>query len=163
MQADAIGNKPPSEVSKTETPAETPTVAAETTTSVAATTEPVKTELATISESLTTEPAKPLQKDIVAKKEGNVIYNVQIGAFKNAIQSAVLSKKFNITETIKSEMAEGFNKFMVGNFDEYKAARTHRESVKQKGCNSAFVVAYNGSKRITVQEALMITSQKWFK
>ncbi len=163
MQADAIGNKPPNEVSKTETPAKTPTVAAETTTSVAATTEPVKTELATISESLTTEPAKPLQKDIVAKKEGNVIYNVQIGAFKNAIQSAVLSKKFNITETIKSEMAEGFNKFMVGNFDEYKAARTHRESVKQKGCNSAFVVAYNGSKRITVQEALMITSQKWFK
>jgi len=60
-------------------------------------------------------------------------------------------------------MAEGFSKFMVGNFDEYKQARNHRENIKQKGCNSAFVVAYNGTKRITVQEALMITSQKWFK
>ncbi len=100
---------------------------------------------------------------MVAKKEGNVIYNVQIGAFTNAIQSGVLAKKFNISENIKSEMAQGFNKFMVGNFSEYKEARSHRENVKQKGCNSAFVVAYNGAKRITVQEALMITSQKWFK
>ena len=102
-------------------------------------------------------------KEVVAKKEGNVVYNVQIGAFRNAIQSDVLSKKFNIKETIKSEMADGYSKFMVGNFNEYKEARSHREQVKQKGCNSAFVVAYNGSKRITVQEALMITSQKWFK
>jgi N-acetylmuramoyl-L-alanine amidase len=86
-----------------------------------------------------------------------------VGAFKNAIQSDVLAKKFNISETIKSEMAEGYSKFMVGNFGEYKQARSHRENVKQKGCNSAFVVAYNGAKRITVQEALMITSQKWFK
>lgn len=99
----------------------------------------------------------------VAKKEGAVAYRVQIGAFTNAISSDVLSKKFNISETIKSEMAEGFSKFMVGNFTEYKEARSNRETVKQKGCNSAFVVAYNGAKRITVQEALMITSQKWFK
>ena len=88
---------------------------------------------------------------------------MQIGAFTNAVQSDVLSKKFNITESIKSEMAQGFNKFMVGNFNEYKEARSHRENIKQKGCSSAFVVAYNGAKRITVQEALMITSQKWFK
>lgn len=115
-----------------------------------------------------TEPAKnttpePVVTNTVAKKEGNVQYAVQVGAFRNAIQSEVLSKKFNISETIKSEMAEGFSKFMVGNFGEYKEARNHREDMKQKGCNSAFVVAYNGAKRITVQEALMITSQKWYK
>ncbi len=111
----------------------------------------------------TVEPVKTVAKETVAKKEGNVLYSVQIGAFRNAIQSDVLSKKFKISETIKSEMAEGYNKFMVGNFNEYKQARQHRENVKQSGCNSAFVVAYNGAKRITVQEALMITSQKWFK
>jgi cell division protein FtsN len=100
---------------------------------------------------------------VVAKKEGNVAYHVQIGAFTNAIASDVLAKKFNINDKIKSEMAEGFSKFMIGNFGEYKEARTNRETMKEKGCRSAFVVAYNGAKRITVQEALMITNQKWFK
>ncbi|MBI3519758.1 MAG: hypothetical protein HY062_10430 [Bacteroidetes bacterium] len=158
MPVDVIGAKAGSStVAKTETPVQTQTVASEPTTQPVTSKEPVKTE------PTTTEPAKTTPKETVAKKEGNVAYNVQVGAFKNAIQSDVLAKKFNITETIKSEMAEGYNKFMVGNFNEYKEARSHRENMKQKGCNSAFVVAYNGAKRITVQEALMITSQKWFK
>ena len=102
-------------------------------------------------------------ENVIAKKEGNVLFNVQVGAFQNAIKASVLSKKFNLSDPIKSEMSEGFSKFMVGNFSEYKLARNHRETIKQKGCNSAFVVAYNGPKRITVQEALMIANQKWFK
>lgn len=99
----------------------------------------------------------------IAKKEGNVLFLVQIGAFRAAVASETLAKKFNLSENIKSEMTDGFNKFMVGNFNEYKLARDHRETVKQKGCASAFVTAYNGPKRITVQEALMITNQRWFK
>lgn len=101
--------------------------------------------------------------NVVAKKEGNVIYCIQIGAFKNAIAPEILTKKFKIKETIKSELSEGYSKFMIGSFSEYKTARSQREEVKQSGCSSAFVAAYNGAKRITVQEALMITSQKWFK
>jgi len=156
LSIDVVGANAVADVVKTETPVQTPTVAAESATQTVVTnTDPVKTE------TTSTEPVKT--QEVVAKKEGNVVYNVQIGAFRNAIQSDVLSKKFNISETIKSEMAEGFSKFMIGNFNEYKQARSHREQVKQKGCSSAFVVAYNGSKRITVQEALMITSQKWFK
>lgn len=154
---DAIGSQPTSIVAS-ETPVQTQTTSTDavTTTQVTAN-EPIKTE------NTSTEPVKTDTKGTVNKKEGNVQYRVQVGAFKNAIQSDVLSKKFSLSETIKSEMTEGFSKFMVGNFDEYKQARSHRENVKQKGCNSAFVVAYNGAKRITVQEALMITSQKWFK
>ena len=91
-----------------------------------------------------------------------VAYRVQIGAFNNAIASSVLTRKFNVTENIKSEMAEGFSKFMIGGYNTYKDARTNREKMINKGCRSAFVVAYNGPKRITVQEALMITNQKWF-
>jgi cell division septation protein DedD len=168
---DNIGNKSVvSDVVKTETPVQTLTVAAEPTTQpVAVNAEPVKTEVVPVepvkteSAPVTSIPPASQPKEVVAKKEGNVQYSVQVGAFKNAIQSEVLSKKFNISETIKSEMAEGFSKFMIGSFNEYKQARNHREDVKQKGCSSAFVVAYNGAKRITVQEALMITSQKWFK
>lgn len=143
-------------------------VTTETTTPITTNTTAVSTESVTAvtTSTITPEPIKT-QPDVtsnnLSKKEGNVSYLVQIGAFRNAIASDVLSKKFNISETIKSEMAEGYSKFMVGNFAEYKQARSHRETIKQKGCNSAFVVAYNNSKRITVQEALMITGQKWFK
>jgi hypothetical protein len=162
FSTDALGNNTPNDVVKTETPPVTnPVTTPEpvNTNTVASTTtpEPIKTEITPV------EPVKSEPKAVVAKKEGNVQYSVQVGAFRNALQSDVLSKKFNISETIKSEMAEGYNKFMIGSFNEYKQARSHREDVKQKGCSSAFVVAYNGAKRITVQEALMITSQKWFK
>ena len=99
------------------------------------------------------------------KKDGSVNYAVQVGAFTNGnVTASVLAGKFKIKEKIRSEMASGFNKFMVGNFGEYKAARDHRETVKSNnGVASAFVVAYNGGRRITVQEALTITNQKWFK
>lgn len=101
----------------------------------------------------------------LSRKEGVVNYHVQIGAFTNAkVVAARLKKKFNVSESISSEMAGGYSKFMVGSHDEYKGARDHREIMKNNnGIKSAFVVAYNGSKRITVQEALMITNQKWFK
>jgi len=162
FSTDALGNNTSNDVVKTETPpvtnpVTTPEPVNTNTVASTSTPEPVKTEVTPM------EPVKSEPKEVVAKKEGNVQYSVQVGAFRNALQSDVLSKKFNISETIKSEMAEGYNKFMVGSFNEYKQARSHREDVKQKGCSSAFVVAYNGAKRITVQEALMITSQKWFK
>jgi len=61
-------------------------------------------------------------------------------------------------------MMGGYTKFMVGSHGEYKSAKEHKNNVVEKnGVKSAFVVAYNNAKRITVQEALMISNQKWFK
>ncbi|MCW3075485.1 MAG: hypothetical protein JWO32_94 [Bacteroidetes bacterium] len=99
------------------------------------------------------------------KKEGSVKYMVQVGAFTNSSVTADrLKKKFKISERIHSEFEGGFSKFMVGSHQEYKSARDHREKIKSdNGVASAFVVAYNIGKRITVQEALMISNQKWFK
>lgn len=127
-------------------------VTEKTTSAVTATTEPTNTNTTTITETIT-------------KTEGNVNYMVQIGAFTNSgVSSSTLARKFNVTETIKSEMQGGFSKFMIGNYAEYKPARDRREGAKNNNnIKSAFVVAYNGSKRITVQEALMISNQKWFK
>ncbi len=127
-------------------------VTEKTTSAVTTSTEPTNTNTTTITETIT-------------KTEGNVNYMVQIGAFTNSgVSSSTLARKFNVTETIKSEMQGGFSKFMIGNYAEYKPARDRRESAKNNNnIKSAFVVAYNGSKRITVQEALMISNQKWFK
>ena len=102
---------------------------------------------------------------VTEKKEGSMNYLVQIGAFTNAkVNSNTLVRKFKIRDKIRSEMQDGYSKFMIGSYSEYKNARTQRETVKSvNGVKSAFVVAYNDGKRITVQEALMITNQKWFK
>lgn len=140
----ANNNNVPSNASGTET------VTAKTTTTVSA-------------DNTSAQTAKETGKAPLSKKEGNVAYCVQIGAFRNAIAADVLTKKFNLSEAVRSEMTDGYNKFMVGNFNDYKGAHDHRNNIKQKGCTSAFVAAYNGPKRITVQEALMITNQKWFK
>jgi hypothetical protein len=50
---------------------------------------------------------------------------------------------------------------MIGSFGNYKEARNKREVLRSGKAKDAFVTAYNGAKRITVQEALMISSQKW--
>lgn len=99
------------------------------------------------------------------KKSGAMNYLVQVGAFTSAkVTAQKLKKKFKITEKIRSEMQGGYSKFMIGEHAEYKNARNHRELMKNvNGVKSAFVVAYNQGTRITVQEALMITNQKWFK
>lgn len=137
--------------SATETKTET-TVAETTTTAVTNTIEPTTANTTTTTETIT-------------KVDGNVNYMVQIGAFTNSgVTSSTLARKFNVTENIKSEMQGGFSKFMIGNYAEYKAARDRREGAKNNNnIKSAFVVAYNSGKRITVQEALMISNQKWFK
>lgn len=106
-----------------------------------------------------TDPNPPVTEN----RSGDINYRVQIGAFANsAVTSQLLSRKFGVKDNIISEMQAGLNKFMVGNHPEYKSAHDHRETIKP-AINSAFVVAYNGAKRITVQEALMLTNQKWFR
>lgn len=88
---------------------------------------------------------------------------MQIAALRNAVEADKLAVRFNINERIDQEMANGLTKYTVGSHPEYKAARDARETIKSKGVNDAFVTAYNSGKRITVQEALMITSQKWYR
>ncbi|MFI5141927.1 MAG: SPOR domain-containing protein, partial [Bacteroidia bacterium] len=98
-----------------------------------------------------------------APKNANVHYSVQIGAFKNGVSASALGRKYSISESIKTEMQDGFTKCILGKFSEYKAARDNREAIKNKGVSDAFVTAYNSGKRITVQEALMVSNQKWYK
>lgn len=156
LQAEAVSLSGPQAVASNEAPVRAEARAPEPET---------KTEARPVEPPATTSAAENGMRAALTKKEGEVNYHVQIGAFTNAkVNAARLKKVFHVTETISSEMQGGFSKFMVGNHVEYKDARDHRETMKNdNGIKSSFVVAYNGSKRITVQEALMITNQKWFK
>ncbi len=155
----------------TEAVVTTPTVAVITTTTsaitptVVAVTTPTETPSNTTINNTNTNNTNNTITEPTTKQEGNVNYMVQIGAFTNGnVTASVLKRQFNISETIKSELQGGFSKFMVGSHNEYKGARDQREVIRNNnGVKGAFVVAYNQSKRITVQEALMISNQKWYK
>ncbi|MBA3705421.1 MAG: hypothetical protein H0W84_05840 [Bacteroidetes bacterium] len=88
---------------------------------------------------------------------------MQIAALRRAKDANVLAALFKINENVSTEMAQGFTKYTVGSHPEYKNARDAREEIKNKGVIGPFVTAYNSGKRITVQEALMISNQKWYR
>ncbi|MCX8080069.1 MAG: hypothetical protein N3F09_02400 [Bacteroidia bacterium] len=93
----------------------------------------------------------------------NVIFRVQVGAFKAPSQSpSTFAKARSLDQTPTTEMADGFTKYIIGKYKEYRSARDKREEVRGT-VPSAFVVAYNGPNRITVQEALMVSNQKWIR
>lgn len=139
-------------------PTNTNTVAATNTT----TTEPVNTGTTT-TEPVTTQTTTPVTTEpSTTQKNSNVHYSVQVGAFLKGVNVAALSAKYSLSG-VSTEMHEGYTKCIIGKHEEYRSARDAREGIKAKGVSDAFVTAYNSGKRITVQEALMITSQKWFR
>jgi len=94
--------------------------------------------------------------------ETGITYKVQVGAFRENIVVDKFKKKFNLKENINLENHEGWTKLTSGSFNEYKSARDKRNMVRNN-VKTAFVTAYNKGNRITVQEALMVSNQKWLK
>ncbi|GIV30209.1 MAG: hypothetical protein KatS3mg028_1275 [Bacteroidia bacterium] len=111
-------------------------------------------------------PSVPVTENVaqtsVQSKQTTVFFSVQLGAFlKSSVGANYFTGKYNIPN-VRMENHESYKKFYSGNFEEYKGARDYREEIKQKGISDAFVIAHKNNVRITVQEALMITNQKWY-
>lgn len=172
----------------TPAPKEEPIVKSETTPVVKTevkkeTTTPVKTETSPVAKAEVkkeaTAPVKSTPKPVASKPkaESNTVassstqienmpegvsYRVQICATKRPVNSDYFVKNHQFSEKIYVNMHEGWHKFTVGGFEVYQDARNRREEVKQNNkIPGPFVIAYNKNDRITVQEALMITKQKW--
>ncbi len=120
--------------------------------------EPVTTETVAANNNQQTETVNT----VTPPKNAAITYVVQVGAFKNSVNVNALARRFGL-KGVRTEMQDGFTKCIFGNHGEYKSARDSRETTKSKGVTDAFVAAYNSGQRITVQEALMITSQKWYR
>jgi len=99
----------------------------------------------------------------VAAPETGVIYKVQIMAAHREVGGAYFNSRFNYGGDFSIERHEGWIKYVTGRYGQYREARDQRQSFIAAGHNfrGPFVTAYNNGDRITVQEALMISNQKW--
>lgn len=95
--------------------------------------------------------------------ENGVVYKVQIMAAHRSVNTnSFFSSNYSFKENVQIDLHEGWNKYLTGKYENYVEARNKRNSIRSSfDFDGPFVVAYNDGARITVQEALMITRQKW--
>ena len=95
------------------------------------------------------------------KVKNNINYKVQILAGHKIISQNYLSNKFKFKENYSIESHGGWLKYTVGDNTKYSEARDNRNELDKYNFPGPFVIAYNYDKRVTVQEALILTNQNW--
>lgn len=121
-------------------------------------------ETAQPSEPAAQRPTKPAKsQDRIPSPETGVTYKVQITAAHKEVGPEYFAERHRFMGSFNIERHEGWIKYTAGRFAAYQEARDQRQSYISAGHNfpGPFVTAYNNGDRITVQEALMLSQQRW--
>ncbi|PXX96126.1 hypothetical protein DF185_20295 [Marinifilum breve] len=102
---------------------------------------------------------KPIVKPKTVKTNGgDVVFKVQVGAFSEDVPQDV-KDKLRAFSKYKIEYANdyrGYTICTVGSFDSYSKVSKLKMELREAGLSDAFTVAYSGSDKITIQQALEI-------
>ena len=98
---------------------------------------------------------QPIKMDI----RGKVDYRVQIGAFKEEIPDEMV-KNYLTIDRIRENIEGDLTILTVGSYASYDIAKVYCEQIKENGIPDAFVVAYNYTKKIPIQEANAFLDRK---
>jgi cell division septation protein DedD len=91
-----------------------------------------------------------------------VAYRVQVLAGHRQVGPAYFAQYFDYRDRVESETHEGWIKYTTGSHGAYASARDARETLRtQHPFPGPFVTAYLDGERITVQEALTRSAQRW--
>ena len=105
---------------------------------------------------------RDLKNIISAKKVNNSIdYKVQILAGHRIISNKKISNDYNYKGEYFLESHNGWIKYTVGSNSKYSEARDSRNELNDYNFPGPFVTAYNYGEIISVQEALILTSENW--
>ena len=102
-------------------------------------------------------------KGRVPAPEKGITYKVQITAAHREVGKSYFRARHSYTGDFQIERHQGWIKYVTGSYGAYQEARDQRVGYVQAGHNfpGPFVTAYNNGDRITVQEALAISNQRW--
>ena len=91
----------------------------------------------------------------------NILFKVQVGAFKNGVISQLFKKAYTkVSKLRKIDKFTDPKKFVVytvGNFKHYADATKMKDQLLLEGMKGAFVIAYQNGLKIPVTQALKIT------
>ena len=95
---------------------------------------------------------KPTADNSKKLTQSKVYFTVQIAASTDAAKD--LPKYLHIQDIHSVKSDDGFVRFVAGNFTVLEDARKRMAQLKNGGYKDAFITAYDGNKRITVNEAV---------
>jgi hypothetical protein len=91
---------------------------------------------------------------------GQVIYRVQLGAYRNKLSPTVFKQAGKVIE-LKTE--DGFYKYASGSYKTLTDAATHKAELVYEGYEDAFITAYQNGKRVSLHSVGAIYENKKYK